>query len=576
MLHFCNPDTEIQAIIDSGAAFYSRNRVSNIREERFDDGTIVLRAKAIDAFNFVSHPAVTVDPVHRLILSCVCDCGESKLGLCRHGVALLLSIGEEIDLIPAAEQDRTPSGEPAKEITVRVIHEHNSQRHAHDTEAAEEKTAEPLASERKSSEPEEPIQAESAETDETPEQTDKNQGESVSSLVPHRIQFIPPGIQVQLGSILRTGDPLEWTPNDTERLFHTNTGIIGTMGTGKTQLTKSIICQFMRNAGRNYGGDGLGVLIFDYKGDYNETKEDFIKATGAKVLKPYRIPYNPLALIAPPTFKPLLPIHTANAFVDILTKIYRLGPKQQNLLLDCIRIAYDECGIDPNKPETWKRVPPTFAKVHEIFSEETEGRSPDSLTSAVNKLYDFRIFDDSRISSGSIRDLMSGVVVMDLSGYDQNIQNLVVAITLELFYAQMLTLGSSKMDDRYRQMRQLILVDEADNFMSKDFPALRRILKEGREFGVGTILSTQSLSHFITGSDNYSRYIFSWVVHATIDLKQKDVEYIFKLPPKSGKTASIYSTIKKLEKHQSVVKLANDDPVTIMDLPFWKIAQGQS
>ena len=125
-------------------------------------------------------------------------------------------------------------------------------------------------------------------------------------------------------------------------------------------------------------------------------------------------------------------------------------------------------------------------------------------------------------------------------------------------------------------MRQLILVDEADNFMSKDFPALRRILKEGREFGVGTLLSTQSLSHFITGSDNYSRYIFSWVVHATIDLKQKDVEYIFKLPPKSGKTASIYSTIKKLEKHQSVVKLANDDPVTIMDLPFWKIAQGQS
>ena len=137
----------------------------------------------------------------------------------------------------------------------------------------------------------------------------------------------------------------------------------------------------------------------------------------------------------------------------------------------------------------------------------------------------------------------------------------------------MLATGSSLTDGRYRQLRQIILVDEADNFMKEDFPSLRKILKEGREFGVGTVLSTQSLSHFIGGSDDYSRYLLTWVVHAVGDLKQKDIEYIFKLPPKSGKTASIYAAVKALEKHQSVVKIANEVPVVIRDLPFWKLIQ---
>ena len=34
-------------------------------------------------------------------------------------------------------------------------------------------------------------------------------------------------------------------------------------------------------------------------------------------------------------------------------------------------------------------------------------------------------------------ELLKGVVVIDLSGYDSDIQNLVVAITLDLFYSQM-------------------------------------------------------------------------------------------------------------------------------------------
>ena len=110
-------------------------------------------------------------------------------------------------------------------------------------------------------------------------------------------KFKGPGMHILFGTNQRDGLPVVWEPNNTDVLFHTNMGIIGTMGTGKTQFTKSLITQLYRDQSKNVGGEPLGILIFDYKGDYNESKKDFMEATHANILKPYQIPFNPLALI---------------------------------------------------------------------------------------------------------------------------------------------------------------------------------------------------------------------------------------------------------------------------------------
>ena len=119
-------------------------------------------------------------------------------------------------------------------------------------------------------------------------------------------------ISILFGQDQSSGAPLFWHPGNTDEVFHTNTGIIGTMGTGKTQFTQSLVTQLYRERVNNVESPDIGILIFDYKGDYNESKENFVKATNAKVLKPYHLPYNPLALTQPRVFKPLLPIHVAN------------------------------------------------------------------------------------------------------------------------------------------------------------------------------------------------------------------------------------------------------------------------
>ena len=381
------------------------------------------------------------------------------------------------------------------------------------------------------------------------------------------------GMQVLFGMSDQNGKPVIWRPNDTMQLFHTNTGIIGTMGTGKTQFTKSLITQLYREYLKNVDGKPLGILIFDYKGDYNESKEDFLDATNAKIFKPYHLPFNPLALTKSVVFKPLLPTHTANAFKDTISKVYNLGPKQQNTLFQCIMDTYVDSGIISGKPSTWDNEAPTFSQVYQRYANDEDIKKGDTLSAALDKLNMFEIFEANPNNTKSLFEILEGVVVIDLSGYDSDIQSLIVAITLDLFYSQMQAAGSSKMKGDYRQLTKMILVDEADNFMSEGFPALKKILKEGREFGVGTILSTQFLKHFGSGEDDYSKYILTWVVHNVSDLKNTDVDFVFKTNPKSSDSQNLVKAIKNLEKHHSIVKIGNENTIYMRDKAFWELYQ---
>lgn len=377
-------------------------------------------------------------------------------------------------------------------------------------------------------------------------------------------------MQILFGINEKNNKEVYWYPNDTDKVFHTNTGIIGTMGTGKTQFTKSMITQIYRESKYNVDGKKVGILIFDYKGDYNKSKTDFIEATNANVYELYHLPFNPLSVIKAVNSKPMLPLHTANSLKVTLAKAFGLGIKQETLLRDLIMEAYEKRGIIKNKPDTWDNPAPTLKDVYDIYVNR-EDLKEDSLYAAFSNLIDFEIFEPDSLETKSLFELIDGVNVIDLSGYDPDIQNLVVAITLDLFYSQMQAYGHSGVQGNLRQLNKMILVDEADNFLSKDFETLKKILKEGREFGVGTILSTQLLSHFSTGENKYSDYILTWVVHNVAEINPKDAKYIFNAQAKSDQEV-ICNKIKSLSKHYSLVKMGDSDrPIFMRDRAFWEL-----
>ncbi|WP_252242691.1 DNA phosphorothioation-dependent restriction protein DptH [Clostridium sp. ZS2] len=378
-------------------------------------------------------------------------------------------------------------------------------------------------------------------------------------------------MKILFGTNQKSNGSIYWCPNDTDKLMHTNTGIIGTMGTGKTQFTKSMVTQIYRESKYNVDGKNIGILIFDYKGDYNKSKQDFIDATDAKVFELYHLPFNPLSIIKAENSKPMLPLHTASTLKETLANAFNLGPKQENLLKDLIMEAYDKKGIIKNLPDTWSKQSPTFKDVYDVYMNHEEIKKDDSLYAAFSSLIDFEIFEPDGNKTKGLFDLIDGVTVIDLSGYDPGVQNLVAAITLDLFYSQMQAYGHSKIDGSLRQINKMVLVDEADNFLSKNFSSLKKILKEGREFGVGTILSTQLLSHFSTSENEYANYILTWVVHNVADLSNKDVRYIFNTQSK-GEEENLYSKIKSLNKHYSIVKMGDSDRAVFMkDRAFWEL-----
>ena len=371
-------------------------------------------------------------------------------------------------------------------------------------------------------------------------------------------------LRIEFGEDVQTKRKVFWEPTNTSKVLNPNTAIIGTMGTGKTQFTKSLVTQLIRNQHANVDGLPIGVLILDYKADY--IKPDFVNATNAKVLNLHRLPFNPLALFGD---KPMLPMHTASQFRATISQAFTLGAKQQQRINTLVIEAYEAKGILKSEPKTWSNPAPTLNDVWLAYNAQ-EKVEEDSLYAALAELANFEIFEPDTNKAKSLYDMIEGVTVINLSGYDSVIQNLVVALTLDLFYAQMHQKGSSKIDDPYRQLTKFILVDEADNFMKQEFPGLRKLLKEGREFGVGTILSTQELTHFKTANNDYSSYILSWIIHRVASIKSQDIKSLFNTAGKD-EIESLLLSIKELEKHQSLYVDGEKHITKLRDLAFWEL-----
>lgn len=383
-------------------------------------------------------------------------------------------------------------------------------------------------------------------------------------VLPSSIKDTP--LQILFGHDAMRQSPLYWEPTNTAKFMNTNTGIIGTMGTGKTQFTKSLVTQLMRNQSCNVDGKPIGLLIFDYKSDYVD--EAFLDATGAKKYKLFKLPYNPLSLFGD---TPMLPIHTAGGLSETMAKAYGLGHKQQlkleNLILEC----YEAAGISPEDPTTWSKTAPTIEDVWQRFLNQ-EKVEEDSLYAALSKLARYKIFETIPEKMTSLYELIDGVTVIELAGYPSEVQNLVVALTLDLFYAQMQKRGKPVVRGDYRQLTKMILVDEADNFMRQDFSSLRKILKEGREYGVGAILSTQEITHFKTGENNYASYILTWVIHRVSEIKNADIKAVFNVDDK-GEQESLMGQIRQLEKHFSLYVDGDKRVKKMRDWAFWELCE---
>ena len=381
---------------------------------------------------------------------------------------------------------------------------------------------------------------------------------------PEKQEDEEPRIIIHVGDT-KKGSAINFEPNNTDKVTHPNMGIIGTMGTGKTQFARSVIAQFAKETRHNVGGKPIGMLVFDYKGDYYQP--DFLQAVGG-VSYAVNFPFNPLKLIVTEKTKYMnLPSVTADRISNSFAKAYGLGQVQQSRIKQVIVDTYSQFGITRDSC-TWNKPAPTLNDVVENYLAENDAK--DSVYALFSKLSDYTIFTPDNSECKSMFEWLDGVRVIDLTIYPEDTKRVVVALILDLFYEEMRLLGESRTFSRYRELRAMILVDEAHQFMNKDFDSLRNIISEGRMFGVGMILSTQNLSDFKSSKLEYSKFISSWVIHQVNNITKAEIANIF------GAADSNYegyiNFITNAKKFESICKLGNQ-VVSMHDVPYFRLIQ---
>ena len=368
------------------------------------------------------------------------------------------------------------------------------------------------------------------------------------------------GMRFQVGQSLVAGErkPYFLNPSNT-KLNQLNIGVVGDLGTGKTQLIKALIYQFTQRATDNRGHPPK-FLIFDYKHDY--TKPDFVNAVDARVVSPHRIPLNVFRLSE--IHGQPLPARLARFkfLSDVLQKIYGgIGPKQRNHLKMAVMGAYKFQA--PN--------PPTLTDVLQKYT-EIVGDKVDAPYSILSDLVDLEVFVDRTAEAERFDEFFRGVTVIDLAtlGVGDKERNMLVVLFLNLYYEYMLNLVKQPYrgsDPQLRFIDSMLLVDEADNIMKYNFDVLRQLLLQGREFGVGVLLASQFLSHFKTRETDYSEPLLTWFIHKVPNVTPRELESI----GLNKVASSTVEKIKSLDVHHCLYKTLDIPGRFIRAVPFYEI-----
>ena len=404
-------------------------------------------------------------------------------------------------------------------------------------------------------------------------ETDQASTEKVKSDLPSidlehtELEAVQPERQEDIGIILSVGrttdgfEPRSLSLNISDtRLNQLNIGVVGDLGTGKTQLLKSLILQ-IATARKNNQGIAPRILVFDYKKDYSSP--DFVKATGARIVKPTRLPLNLFDTSS--MGESVAPwLDRFRFFADVLDKIYSgIGPVQRDKLKNAVRSAYELCGSGGRQPSIYD--------VHAAYRELLGGKS-DAPMSIIDDLVDMEVFSRDPQETLQFDQFLDGIVVvsLDAMGQDDRSKNMLVAIMLNMFYENMLNTPKRPYKGSTPQLRVIdtyLLVDEADNIMRYEFDVLRKLLLQGREFGAGVILASQYLRHFKANATDYREPLLTWFIHKVPNVTPSELGAL----GFTSDLAELSERVKTLSNHHCLYKSFDVAGEVIKGLPFYEL-----
>lgn len=294
-------------------------------------------------------------------------------------------------------------------------------------------------------------------------------------------------IEVRVGQIPGGQEPILWRFNqEAGSQTNSNVRLAGMPGVGKSQVLLHLLASIAEQA------PGTGFVLFDYKGDL-WTNQDFLTATGARVLHPGEepIPINPFQL-PPGVNRTLAP----RAFAELFEALEpRIGMVQKRLVARAMEWAYAGSAEG--------RGYPTLAEVVEAIemAYQEADRPEDTVLAALHDLCHYNLF--AEVSEHSLEDVLSCRWVVNLSTL-RGLREFVAFVLLEFLHQTVRQLGDAPFDvtSQVRGVRGVVALDEAHYYLKqRRCQPLLDLVRIGRSKGVPVFLSSQSLEDFKTRTE---------------------------------------------------------------------------
>lgn len=295
-------------------------------------------------------------------------------------------------------------------------------------------------------------------------------------------------LSVRIGSA--QGKDVLWDYNDTERYPNQHVAIMGVPGSGKTQFLMSLLTG-LREASQYQ----VQAVVFDYKGDLAGNSQ-FVERMKAIVYDPSNkpLPFNPFIL---PDYEEKALRRFAAEMTNTIEAANSIGIVQQARLREGIIAAYER-RRDTDTPQT------DFEEVSALIRERTDKH--DTLTELLERLADYELFEGNNAMQDISQPLHHRTCIIDLSRLNFY-KELVAYIVLDRLYREMKSMGDSGVEDNRREMRLLIAIDEAHHYLKANNPVLDLLIREGRSYGLGVFLSSQSVMDYEKQKTDYSEFI---------------------------------------------------------------------
>lgn len=328
---------------------------------------------------------------------------------------------------------------------------------------------------------------ESLEDIEVPVGSVKNNNQNISK------NYFTAPIKIEVGSKLDNKDEkIILNANNVELYNNFHIAVAGNSGTGKTQFALELLSQYFKNSNGQ-----VNYIYLDFKGLKKDDKiylKSFFDDTRATLVDAPHTPFplNPLSFID--NINEMNKKMGISKFVDIISKYSHIGKKQEQILKDATREAFDE-----HKTGEYPSFSEIFDKIVEIV-----GDKRDTLTEIIGSLGEYEIFETKPKFNGAF---LSQNYYLSLSGDLPNaVRFTSVFLIINYIYNTFMNMENTPVDDGHQGIRYVLLIDEAHVIFKekKSQDLLEKILREVRSKGVTVVLLSQGIEEFNQPSFDFS------------------------------------------------------------------------